>query len=134
MTPSAETLELYRCDNCQWRYAPTDSPCPHCGAPKRTPFEASALGRVAAATELVNPSEGWPAPHRLALVELSESVRLLAIMDERLPAVGSVVSVRKDGEIYRARTEPAPPPAPVGRGEGESPRAGASDPSFEPPR
>ena len=133
MNASAETLELYRCDSCQWRYVPTDSPCPHCGAPGRTPFVASGLGRVAAATELVNPSEGWPAPHRLALVELAESVRLLAIVDEALPAVGSIVSVRRDGEVYRARSEPVPP-AEAGRGEGESPRAGVSDASFEPPR
>jgi hypothetical protein len=96
-------------------------------------YAAPALGRVLAATELVHPAAGWEPPHLLAFVELPDAVRLLAIVDGSLPAVGAVVAVRRDGEIYRARTEPEVPADP-GRGEGESPRAGSPGASFEPPR
>ncbi len=133
MSPSTGTLELVQCSSCHLRFVPTDGPCPHCGSEEREPYTVPALGRVLAAIELVNPAEGWSAPHRLALVELPDSVRLLAIVEDTLPTSGAVVAVRKDGEVYRARTEPNVPEDP-GRGEGETPRAGRSDASFEPPR
>ena len=133
MSSSVGTLELTECSSCQLRYVPSDSPCPHCGSRERVAYSVPALGKVLVATELVNPSEGWTAPHRLALVEMSDSVRLLAIVDGVLPAPGAVVSVRKDGEVYRAHPEPTTP-KPAERGEGESPRVGRSDASFEPPR
>ena len=79
------------------------------------------------------PAEGWTSPHVLAIVELPEAVRLLAIVDGKVPTIGSVVSVRREGEVYRARTEPGRAPVPE-RGEGDSPRAGSAGPSFEPPR
>ena len=109
MTGEEGTLELSRCLSCEYRYAPSDSPCPHCGSGQHESFRAPALGKVLAATELVNPAEGWSSPHRLALVEVSDSVRLLAIVEGPLPTFGALVSLRKDGEVYRARPEPAAP-------------------------
>lgn len=103
---NAEVLELSRCETCRSRFLPTDGPCPRCGSVDVRAYSAPALGAVLASTELTTPAEGWPAPHRLALVELPESVRLLAIVDGSLPAPGTVVSVRRDGGVYRARAEP----------------------------
>lgn len=128
-----ETISLDRCGSCQARFLPTDGPCPRCGSTDVHAYAAPALGKVIAATELVAPAEGWTSPHILAIVELPEAVRLLAIVDGKVPTIGSVVSVRREGEVYRARTEPGGTPAPE-RGEGDSPRAGSAGPSFEPPR
>jgi hypothetical protein len=53
-----------------------------------------------AAVELSAPAAPWPAPHRLALVELEESVRLLALCPGPLPARGDRVRVTRDGGRY----------------------------------
>jgi len=42
----------------------------------------------------------------LALVEMADAVRVLAIVDEVLPVPGDLVEVRRDGDIHRARPEP----------------------------
>ena len=106
MTDEPPPLELSRCEACRSRFLPTDGACPRCGSTDVRPYSAPALGTVLAATELTAPAEGWHAPHRLALVEVPEAVRLLAIVDGPLPARGALVAVRRDGEVYRARTEP----------------------------
>jgi uncharacterized OB-fold protein len=106
VTATTETIELSRCETCSGRFLPTDGACPRCGATNVRSYDAPALGTVLAATELTSPAEGWPSPHRLALVEMPEAVRLLAIVDGSLPATGTIVSVRREGEVYRARTEP----------------------------
>ena len=107
MSASAETLELSRCESCRARFLPTDGGCPRCGATEVRTYTAPALGTVLAATELTSPAEGWQSPHRLALVELPEAVRLLAIVDGALPASGVLVSVRRTERVYRVRAEPA---------------------------
>ena len=99
-------LELSRCETCRTRFLPTDGPCPRCGSTEIRPYSSPSLGTVLASTEMTNPPTGWTAPHRIALVELPESVRLLAIVDGPLPAPGTVVSVRLDGSVYRATSEP----------------------------
>jgi uncharacterized OB-fold protein len=106
MSANPATLELSRCEACQARFLPTDGACPKCGSTDVHLHAAPALGAVLASTELTAPAEGWKSPHRLALVELPESVRLLAVIDGALPAAGDVVAVRKDHDIYRARAEP----------------------------
>jgi len=106
MIPGA-TLELTRCTSCHARFLPTDGPCPKCASTDCSPFPASAVGRVLAATELHYPASGWHAPHRLALVEMVDTVRVLAIVDGGLPVPGDLVEVRRDGDVYRARPEPA---------------------------
>jgi hypothetical protein len=133
MSANTETIELSRCLSCHARFLPSDGPCPRCGSSESQLYLSPALGVVLAATELVHPAAGWESPHRLALVELPEAVRLLAIVEGALPSAGAVVSVRRDGPLYRARTEPGAS-ARVERGEGESPRVGSTEPSFEPPR
>jgi uncharacterized OB-fold protein len=99
-------LELSRCETCRTRFLPTDGPCPRCGSTDVRSYASPALGTVLAATELTNPPEGRPAPHRIALVELPEAVRLIAVVEGPLPANGTVVAVRRDGEVYHARAEP----------------------------
>ncbi len=102
MTGDAPDLELSRCDDCQLRYLPTDGPCPRCGSRRPTPYSVPAAGTVLVATELHYPAEGWTAPHRLAFVEVADKVRLLAIVDGRLPTTGAAVRVVRDGIVYRA--------------------------------
>jgi uncharacterized OB-fold protein len=70
------------------------------------PVEIPPLGTVLAATELMNPASGWSSPHRLALVELTESVRLLGIVDGPLPVIGDTVGVRREGMLYRLSASP----------------------------
>jgi uncharacterized OB-fold protein len=109
VTPSPDPLEFNRCDACQSRFLPADGgACPKCGSTEVRSYFAPGLGTVLAATELAYPSEGWQAPHRLALVEMPESVRLIAIVDGPLPSTRALVSVQRAGAVYRARTEPDP--------------------------
>ncbi len=107
MSDDGEVLELSHCEECGARFLPTDGACPRCGSTRIQPYPSPALGTVLAATEITSPPEGWHAPHRLALVELPEAVRLIAILDGALPARGSIVAVRRDGAVFRARSEPA---------------------------
>jgi uncharacterized OB-fold protein len=109
MSATSDTIELSCCRLCAARFLPSDGPCPRCGSTESQLYLSPALGRVLAATELVHPAAGWESPHRLALVELPEAVRLLAIVDGPLPSVNAVVAVRRDGEVYRARGEPTEP-------------------------
>ncbi|MGA8543187.1 MAG: zinc ribbon domain-containing protein [Thermoplasmata archaeon] len=106
MNAPPETLELSRCEMCRARFLPTDGACPKCGSTDIRSYGAPPLGTVLAATELSAPAEGWHSPHRLALVEMPETVRLLAIVEGPLPTRGTVVTVRREGEVYRARSEP----------------------------
>jgi uncharacterized OB-fold protein len=123
-------LLVCRCESCALRYLPRVGPCPRCGALRPAPFPVSPVGVVLASTELSSPAAGWTAPHRLALIELAEAVRVLAVVDGPLPEPGDHAEVTRDGEAYRARTLDRP----GGRGEGESPRSGGVPSSFEPPR
>lgn len=132
MSVAAEQIDIARCGSCQSRFLPGDGPCPRCGSTLVERYPVPAIGRVIAATALESPPAGWTAPHVLAFVEVSDSVRLLAIVDGDVPTAGTVVSVRRDGAVYRARTEPGGGSAE--RGEGDSPKAGESGRSFEPPR
>jgi uncharacterized protein len=99
-------LELSRCRACQARFLPTDGPCPRCGSSDCVQYSTSAVGKVLAATELHYPASGWHAPHRLALVELADGVRALAIVDGTLPVPGALVEVRRERDVYRAHPEP----------------------------
>jgi len=101
------TLELMRCRSCHARFLPGDGPCPKCGSADCVGYATSAVGKVMAATELHYPASGWHAPHRLALVEVADSVRLFAIVEGVLPVSGTLVEVRLDKDVYRAKAEPA---------------------------
>jgi uncharacterized OB-fold protein len=104
---ASSVVELVRCEACHSRFLPTDGPCPRCGSSECVPYAGSAIGRVLAATELHYPASGWQAPHRLALVELTDAVRVLAIVEGNLPVSGALVEVRRDGDVYKGRLEPA---------------------------
>jgi len=99
-------LELSRCSSCHTRFLPTDGPCPKCGSRDCVTFTAAPVGKVLAATELHYPASGWQAPHRLALVEVADGVRLLAVVEGHLPVAGTLVEVQREGELYRAHPEP----------------------------
>lgn len=103
---SAAAVALTRCQSCHTRFLPTDGPCPKCGSSDCQPYSVPAVGRVLAATELQYPASGWHAPHRLALIEVADAVRVLAIVDGTGPAPGTLVELRRDGDVYRARAEP----------------------------
>lgn len=131
MTRSVLTLVLTRCDACHTRYLPSDSPCPKCGSLLTQPYPVPDVGRTVAVTELAAPAPGWTAPHRLALLEVADGVRVLAVVEGPLPAIGEALHVQLDGDVYRARADFA---GPRERGEGESPKTRHHGSSFEPPR
>jgi len=106
MTAELPRIELIRCASCHALYLPSPGPCPRCGSKEETVESCPALGAVLAATELSNPPEGFSAPHRIALVELVESARLLAVVDGPLPVIGDTVELVRDGEIFVARGAP----------------------------
>jgi uncharacterized OB-fold protein len=98
---SPAMLLIARCESCHSRFVPRPGSCPRCGSSTITPHPVPAHGIVLASVELANPATGWPAPHRLALIELEESVRVLALAGAVLPALGDSVDVERDGERYR---------------------------------
>ena len=106
MSPSTTLIDLERCEACHARFLPGDGPCPKCGSTDCVPYTASAVGRVLVSTELMYPAAGWTSPHPLAVVELSDAVRVLAVVEGAPPAPGVLVEVERDGDIYRARPEP----------------------------
>ncbi len=106
---NAPSLVLSRCAGCELLYLPTPGPCPRCASRRATPVEVPPTGIVLAATEVESPAEGWPSPHRLALVEVEDSVRLLAIIEGPWPAAGDAVGVRREGDAYRVQ-RPRPDP------------------------
>jgi uncharacterized OB-fold protein len=103
------TILVRRCSNCHSSSLPREGPCPRCGSPDVAPQSISSEGAVLASTELQNPSVGWSSPHRLALVELADSVRVLALVLGPLPEVGSRQRVERDGDRYVVRSAATPP-------------------------
>ncbi|MCI4320943.1 MAG: zinc ribbon domain-containing protein [Thermoplasmata archaeon] len=93
-------LAIVRCDHCQARFLPHPGLCPRCGSDELVRTEIPAHATVLAATELLAPAAGWPSPHRLAILEATESVRILAIVRGPLPTLGSVVAVRRTNDLY----------------------------------
>lgn len=100
MSAPPPILEIGRCEACHGRFLPRPGPCPRCGADAVRPLPVPPDGVVLAATELTAPAAGWAAPHRLALVEIAEGVRVLALVEGDLPDVAARVRVRRDGDRY----------------------------------
>ncbi len=96
------TLPMSRCASCHVGFLPRAGPCPRCGARAIVPFDVPASGVVVAATELSAVAAGWTSPHRLALVELEESIRVLAVVRGELPPIGSTVELTVDRSAYSA--------------------------------
>jgi len=97
---ATRVLAIVRCEHCHGRFLPHPGPCPRCGSTDLVPEVVPATAVVLAATELLAPSTGWTSPHRLAIVEAAESVRVLAIVRGPLPATGAVVEVTRKGDQY----------------------------------
>jgi uncharacterized OB-fold protein len=94
------TLEMTRCGSCHAEFSPRPGPCPRCGSTQLEGISVPAQGTVCAATELSTPATGWETPHRLALVEIADGIRLLCVVKGTLPAAGNVVKVSPTGAIY----------------------------------
>jgi uncharacterized OB-fold protein len=101
-------LVVTRCGSCTLRYLPRHGPCPRCGADQPLPYSIAPDGTVLAATELTSPAQGWPSPHRIALVELAESVRVLGVVRGALPRNGDRVVVVHEGEAYSVVPKTSP--------------------------
>jgi uncharacterized OB-fold protein len=94
-------LHVSRCDSCHSRFLPRPGHCPRCGSDDVHPQEISPEARVLAVTESSTPAPGWPKPHRLALVEAADAVRILVVVDA-LPKVGSTVFIAAAGDHFVA--------------------------------
>jgi uncharacterized OB-fold protein len=123
MSPEA-TITVLRCETCHLSFVPRPGRCPKCGSGAITPHPIGARGTVLAATEVSVPPPEWPTPHRLALVEAEEGVRLLVVVRGDLPVIGDTVRLESTERGFAA----------IGRGEGDAPAAGTDRPPFEPPR
>jgi uncharacterized OB-fold protein len=104
MKAGPKDLVVARCESCHGRFLPRPGPCPRCGSTSVVPQPIPPEGEVLAATELTAPAAGWPAPHRIALVELSDDVRVLAQVLGPLPSIGDPVTVETIEERFVVRT------------------------------
>jgi uncharacterized OB-fold protein len=95
-------LEMSRCQSCHAGFLPRPGLCPRCGSSHIESVSLPAGGTVLASTELLAPATGWTAPHRLAMVEIVEGIRVLCVVTGPTPAKGDTVLVRRDGAVYRA--------------------------------
>jgi uncharacterized OB-fold protein len=95
-------LLVSRCRNCHNRFLPRPGPCPRCGSREIDPSEVPPLGTVLAATEVLVPSAGAHRSHRIALVEGTDGLRILALVEGRLPAIGEPVTLVRDQDHYLA--------------------------------
>jgi uncharacterized OB-fold protein len=100
---SGTDLLVSECRLCHHRFLPHPGRCTRCGSTDLGPHRLPPVATVLAATELLAPSAGWPAPHRLALAELDGNVRLLGIVRGELPIRGKRMRVERDGESYFLR-------------------------------
>ncbi|MCI4345514.1 MAG: hypothetical protein L3K07_01980 [Thermoplasmata archaeon] len=100
------------CTNCHSRYLPRPGRCPRCGSDRVSPLRIPARATVLAATELSVAPAGFATPHRLALLEASDGVRILAVARGPLPALGSVVNVMRDADVYLVVDEGTPVASP----------------------
>ncbi len=94
-------IEVRVCPRCP-RVLPLESlRCPACGGPL-TSETRTGVGRALAATELSVPAAGWPAPHRLVVVELEGGGRVLALSPDELPEPGcrGRVERSRDGRFH----------------------------------
>ncbi|MCI4363534.1 MAG: hypothetical protein L3K13_04430 [Thermoplasmata archaeon] len=98
------------CATCHGRYLPRPGRCPRCGSDRVSPLRIPPKGTVLAATELSVAPAGFTAPHRLALLEASDGVRILAVVRGALPTIGSVVNVIRDADVYVVVDDGSPVP------------------------
>ncbi|MDE1819710.1 MAG: hypothetical protein KGJ23_01820 [Euryarchaeota archaeon] len=94
-------ITVFVCSGCGLHF-PSDEirRCPECGG-TLSAKELEGRGRVAAATELSVPPEGWAAPHRLVLAQVDGGGLLLALATSGTPEVGSTGRLvrRPEGQL-----------------------------------
>ena len=102
MTSDVGTLDAVHCPACQGTFTRRPGLCPRCGQGALEPIRLPAEGVVLAATALEVPAAGWPSPHRIALVEAAQGLRLIgAVEGEVLPALGAKVLIRQEKGLFR---------------------------------
>ncbi|MCI4350836.1 MAG: hypothetical protein L3K15_04925 [Thermoplasmata archaeon] len=101
-------LRVSECTHCHARFLPRPGPCARCGGRVLVPGRTPAVATVRAATELTVPAAGWPTPHRIALAETDDRVRVLGIVRGALPAPGQRVRVERDQDTYYLTTIESP--------------------------
>ena len=109
MTDPPPELLISHCRHCHGRFLPRSGPCPRCGSTEVVGQPVPPTATVLAATELLAPAAGWSAPHRLALVQAPEEVRILARVDGPLPKIGAEVTVARERDGYVVRSAAARP-------------------------
>jgi len=105
-------IHIQRCHRCDRRWALRRPRCPHCGAPRPEPVEATGRGRIFTATVVHRaPDEAFAAiaPYCIALVDLDEGPRVMAHLRGEA-AIGARVS----GHIETVAGRPLPVFAPAG--------------------
>lgn len=96
-------IPVARCRSCHASFLDRTGPCPRCGRSELDHHRVPPEGIVLAATEILVPPTGFSAPHRLALIEATGEVRMLAIIDGELPEAGAIVDLARAGGAVRAR-------------------------------
>ncbi|HYK92641.1 MAG TPA: zinc ribbon domain-containing protein [Thermoplasmata archaeon] len=100
-------IRVQECGDCHGVFLPRPGSCPRCGSRKTVEARRPARGHVIAFTELAYPPPGFPSPHRLSLIELADSIRVLGTWEGPAISLGDEVVVRPTPTGYRA--EPARP-------------------------
>jgi uncharacterized OB-fold protein len=95
-------LLVSRCRHCHNRFLPRRGACPRCGSREVDPVEVPPQGVVLAATEVLVPASAAATPRRIALVEGADGLRLLAVVEGELPAIGTEVTVVREVDRYVA--------------------------------
>jgi uncharacterized OB-fold protein len=98
---ASATIEMSRCSSCHAGFLPRPGNCPRCGSTRIETVLLPAQATVRAATELSTPASGWTAPHRLALAEIAEGIRILCVVIGPLPTAGDIVQVKQVGPVYQ---------------------------------
>ena len=97
---AAEPILVRQCADCHSLFLPRPGSCPRCGSRATTPAAVPPEGEVLASVQVDSPPAGFPPPHRLAIVELSGSVRILGRVEGDLPTIGQRAVVRPEGAGY----------------------------------
>lgn len=93
--PDRARLRGTQCRRCIETFFPARAICPRCRSDAMVDVTLGRTGRIAAITHVVRPPRHYAAPYRLAKVDLTEGVRIVAQVDDgdRGIRVGEAVSM-----------------------------------------
>lgn len=70
----------YRCEHCR-RFSLKEGRCPFCGSPIMVETEMPRKGRIVARTEISVAPGGFSPPYTVALIELSNGLRIMGVFE-----------------------------------------------------